>query len=462
MSHPLGPHQHFEFCKCQSSRLYRTKSNIHHVSNAVMSESGNGCIAKRAASLRKGPLSYIDAFVKAIPDLWSEDNKSGWIPTVVAENKLECNPMFFERMLRSSKPDGQVVMNYGNMKGMLQLQKAFIGLLNRTFVSGVQLEPEHVCLLSGSSCVLESLFFCIADSNDGVLIPTPYYPAFDNDLQARCAAVPVGFELNEEAPITQQLEEAVTRAEKESCKRVRALLITNPNNPLGIIYKEETVMEMMTWCIVNKIHYVSDEIYGNSVHKQGERFKSALCLLSTLIESGSVSEECAQNYFHFIYGLSKDWCASGLRIGMLYSRNAPLQQALNSLAPFGSISNHQQHTVADVLSDQQWTSDFIYKNNAAIRRSYQILVDSLESCHIPYVPAAAGIFVWIDLTAYLPHASWEGEKQLWESICDNCKVILTPGESCHASKPGFFRLCFAWVPPEALRLAIQRIQNYLS
>ncbi len=30
-------------------------------------------------------------------------------------------------------------------------------------------------------------------------------------------------------------------------------------------------------------------------------------------------------YVHLIYGLSKDWCASGLRVGLLYSRNQPLQ-----------------------------------------------------------------------------------------------------------------------------------------
>ena len=147
---------------------------------------------------------------------------------------------------------------------------------------------------------------------------------------------------------------------------------------------------------------------------------------------------------------------------MLYSRNSPLQQALNSLAPFGSISNHQQHMAADVLSDEKWTGDFIDKNSAAIRRSYQILADSLESCRIPYVPAVAAIFVWIDLTAYLHDTSWEGENRLWEAICENCKVILTPGESCHASKPGYFRLCFAWVPPVALKLAIQRIHKYLN
>ena len=29
-------------------------------------------------------------------------------------------------------------------------------------------------------------------------------------------------------------------------------------------------------------------------------------------------------YVHLVYGLSKDWCASGLRVGLLYSRNASL------------------------------------------------------------------------------------------------------------------------------------------
>ena len=41
---------------------------------------------------------------------------------------------------------------------------------------------------------------------------------------------------------------------------------------------------------------------------------------------GNYSQELVDTYVHMLYGMSKDWCASGLRMGVLYSRNARLQQ----------------------------------------------------------------------------------------------------------------------------------------
>jgi hypothetical protein len=38
------------------------------------------------------------------------------------------------------------------------------------------------------------------------------------------------------------------------------------------------------------------------------------------------SQELVDTYVHLMYGLSKDWCASGLRLGVLYTRNRRLHQ----------------------------------------------------------------------------------------------------------------------------------------
>ena len=62
---------------------------------------------------------------------------------------------------------------------------------------------------------------------------------------------------------------------------------------------------------------------------------------------------------------------------------------------------------------------------------------------------------------WLPEDSWAGEAQLWEGICDSCKVILTPGEACHAPAPGYFRLCFAWCARQALEAAVGRLVRHL-
>ena len=65
-------------------------------------------------------------------------------------------------------------------------------------------------------------------------------------------------------------------------------------------------------------------------------------------------------------------------------------------------------------------------------------------------------------SAWLPEPTWEGERRLWESICDTSNVVLTPGHDCHAEAPGFFRLCFAWVEREALPVAVERVAQQLG
>lgn len=259
----------------------------------------------------------------------SPTNNRGWIPLVVAENKLG-NQLVLDRMSQVTSFPAWV-MNYGGMKGSPALQAALADLLQRTFVPEPTLDPESMCILAGCSGILDHLFFCLADAAESILIPAPYYPAFDNDLQATSSLIPLAFFLNEDEDITAQLDQAAAAA-KHAGQPVRALLITNPNNPLGIIYKQETVQAMLCWCLENKIHYVSDEIYALSVYKSSNgnpktnAFVSALTVANGLVESGLFDQADMDMFVHLVYGMSKDWCASGLRVGLLYSRNAKLQQ----------------------------------------------------------------------------------------------------------------------------------------
>ena len=311
------------------------------------------------------------------------------------------------------------------------------------------------------SGILENLFFCLGDSNQSVFIPAPYYPAFDNDLIAKANLIPVPIYLDE-SNIEAQLDGLAAQA-AEKDQPVNTLLITNPSNPLGTIYSEEIIKGMIHWCVKNKVHYVSDEIYALSVYKPLEKpFISGLSLAQELIAAGELSQEEVDIYVHLIYGMSKDWCASGLRVGLLYSRNEPLQRALTSLAGFSGISNHTQHLLAEILADEEWTTEFVAKNSKLLEASYDTVAAGLESAGIPFIPAVAAMFVWIDMRQWLPENSWEGEAQLWERVCDKCRVILTPGSSCHAKEPGFFRLCFAWVPKEALGDALKRMKEEVS
>ena len=74
------------------------------------------------------------------------------------------------------------------------------------------------------------------------------------------------------------------------------LLITNPSNPVGAMLSREQIKEMIEFChkynqrldtlsmifsdilYRNQLHYVSDEIYINSVHSESAEFVSALSI----------------------------------------------------------------------------------------------------------------------------------------------------------------------------------------
>jgi 1-aminocyclopropane-1-carboxylate synthase len=214
----------------------------------------------------------------------------------------------------------------------------------------------------------------------------------------------------------------------------------------------------------------SDEIYALSVYKPAA-FTSGLDVAQRLVAAagggpaagaGLFPQSQVDSYVHLVYGLSKDWCASGLRVGLLYSRSAPLQAALNSLAPFASLSNHTQHALTEALGDDAWADAFLAANAAALGRQYDALASALGGAGIPFAPGVAGMFVWVDLRRWLRGEGWPAEAALWETLCDDCKVILTPGRACHAAEPGFFRLCFAWVPQEALEAAVARVAARLA
>lgn len=59
------------------------------------------------------------------------------------------------------------------------------------------------------------------------------------------------------------LDGALARYKAEG-RRVKGLILTSPQNPLGIIYSEEELRMCIDWAKTNGLHLISDEIYALS------------------------------------------------------------------------------------------------------------------------------------------------------------------------------------------------------
>ena len=163
-----------------------------------------------------------------------------------------------------------------------------------------------------------------------------------------------------------------------------------------------------------------------------------------------------------LWAVSKDMGGSGLRVGIVYSQNEIFLEGLATVNIFSCVSGPVQYMVSEILTDDQFMDSFLKESRDRILHSYHICISKLEEMVVPYVPAEAGMFVYIDLSSLLPEKTFEGEERLSDLVFEHARVVLTPGESQRDSKPGMFRICYAWVSVEVLLIGMERLSRLVA
>jgi aspartate/methionine/tyrosine aminotransferase len=130
------------------------------------------------------------------------------------------------------------------------------------------IQPKHIALAAGAAAVLNHLFFLLGEPGDACLIPAPFYAAFENDMNLVSNIVPFAVvQANPmQGPTENELNLAYMQA-KSSGLNPRFLLLTNPNNPLAVIYRPEIMRRAVTWARKRGMQTIVDEIYALSTHE---------------------------------------------------------------------------------------------------------------------------------------------------------------------------------------------------
>lgn len=162
-----------------------------------------------------------------------------------------------------------------------------------------------------------------------------------------------------------------------------------------------------------------------------------------------------------VWAVSKDFGSSGLRYGVLYSQNELMMQALASASTFSCVSGPIQYLVSELLTDDRFVDNFLDESRDRLVYSYTICTRKLEEMVLPFIPAEAGMFVYVDFSSLLPENTFEWEEKLSE-LMFQVRVVLTPGESQRDTTPGMFRICYAWVAPETLEIAMERLSRLVA
>lgn len=251
-------------------------------------------ISQRALGMTTSPIRrlgpYADAAVKAGKKIYRLN---------IGQPDIATSPKFMEAIRNID----QKVVAYGNSQGDMNLIKA----IQKYYDSwNMHYETKNIYITNGGSEALELAIFSLCDPGDEILVFEPYYAnytTFAKLASAKVTAVPTnaenGYRLPDQATVEKYIND-----------KTRAILLTNPGNPTGVVYNKEE-MDMIA-AVVKKynIALIADEVYREFVYD------------GTYTSFGTY-KDLEQNLI-MVDSVSKRYSACGARIGCVLSKNDEL------------------------------------------------------------------------------------------------------------------------------------------
>lgn len=290
---------------------------------------------------------------------------------------------------------------YTPTTGIPELKKAIAATLQRS--RKLTYSPEQIAVTCGAKQAIFNLLQVLAQAQDEVLIPSPYWVSYPEMVR-----------LSGATPVEVRTDPAngfrVTAAaiERVLTPRSKVLILNSPSNPTGAVLDEKTLREIADLAVFKGLWVLSDEIYGELVF--GVKHIS-IASLSAAIYSRTI----------VVDGVSKAYAMTGWRIGYL-AGPAEVVEATGRLQDH-STSNPTSISQKAALAALTDTSDFIRQMAQEFGRRRDFLVQRLKKIpKISFVEPQGAFYCFMDVSETKLNSTVFSERFLQEAL-----VAVIPG-----------------------------------
>ena len=290
---------------------------------------------------------------------------------------------------------------------------------------GFTLEKEWLIPVSGVIPALSAAIQSLSKTGDHVIIQSPVYNHFYSSIENNgCVAIENNL-LYDNGKYTIDFEDL---AQKASDPKAKILIISNPHNPVGRVWKREELQAVGDICLKHNVLIISDEIHADLVFEGHVHIPFA-----------SLGEKYSLNSVT-LSSPTKSFNLAGLQVGYFFTQNEQFRKAIQSSFKLMGIELLNLFGISALIAAYEESDQWLDALKEYLQDNYLFLTQFINS-NLPQIkvtPLEATYLVWLDCTAFGKTAN-----ELSHKLLEEQKLWLNSGTMYGGAGEGFLRINIA-------------------
>jgi aspartate aminotransferase len=313
-------------------------------------------------------------------------------------------------------------VKYVPTDGLPSLKKAIIRYTEDQYDRIV--EAGNIIVSEGAKQSLFNILFTLCNPQDEVIVLAPYWVSYP-EIVKMVGAIPVIItpEDGRFIPTFREIEQAVSPYTK-------AIILNSPNNPSGMIYKEELLSKIVDLCETKGIYLICDDIYHKLVF-DGKVATPAYKFSNKDVERTKIL---------VVNGVAKLYGMTGFRIGWVVANKKMVEIMTNVQSQTTTcVSPVMQSAAEGALTGMQSIVEslrlFIQNNRDVLMQELQAFTD------IRVVKPEGTFYALPDFRAYMRNSVAKNSVELSNFLLKKAMVVTVPGREF--GMEGHLRISYA-------------------
>ena len=217
-----------------------------------------------------------------------------------------------DQALKAVKEADISVLAYNRTEGSDTFRTKIAGYYNAI---DLNVTAEDIVVTTGGSEALSFALGSILDPGEELIVPEPFYANYNGFAQANnVTIVPISCDFNNDFALP-----SISDFERLITEKTRAILICNPSNPTGYVYKKEELDQLAHLALKHDLYIIADEVYREFVYDGATHYSM-------------LGFDQLKEYTIVVDSVSKRYSMCGARIGFMVTRNKALRAAILKFA----------------------------------------------------------------------------------------------------------------------------------